>query len=332
MPRILCRFAATALALAFSTLAMALAFSTLAVAQDFPSRPVRVVVPYPPGGPTDVIVRVIANRLPETLGQQVVVENRAGASGMIGADLVAKSPPDGYTLLVNPSIHVILPSLVPKMPFDAIKDFTHITLLVSVPLFLVVNDSLPVKNVRELIAYAKANPGKLNFASASSGSSSQLAGEQFKLFAGVEMQHIPYKGSTPALTDVMGGQVQMMFDSTPSAMPFVKSGKLRALAVTTAKRTQAAPDIPSMAESGLPGFDHSNWYGVWGPPGLSRDVVNKLSVAIAATMQRKDVRDRLVDLGADPVDGVSPAQFEAYAQSELARFAKIVKQAGVKME
>ena len=312
--------------------ALALAVSPLATAQDYPARPVRVVVPYPPGGPTDVIVRVIANRLTESLGQQVVVENRAGASGMIGAELVARAVPDGYTLLVNPSIHVILPSLVPKMPFDAIKDFTHITLLVSVPLFLVVNNALPAKNVRDLIAYAKANPGKLNFASSSSGSSSQLAGEQFKLYAGVQMQHIPYKGSTPALTDVMGGQVQMMFDSTPSAMPFVKSGKLRALAVTTAKRTQAAPDVPSMAESGLPGFDHSNWYGVWGPPGLPREIVNKLSVAIAATMQKKDVRERLVELGADPVDGISPAQFEAYAQSELARFAKIVREAGVKME
>ena len=312
--------------------ALALAVSPLATAQDYPARPVRVVVPYPPGGPTDVIVRVIANRLTESLGQQVVVENRAGASGMIGAELVARAVPDGYTLLVNPSIHVILPSLVPKMPFDAIKDFTHITLLVSVPLFLVVNNALPAKNVRDLIAYAKANPGKLNFASSSSGSSSQLAGEQFKLYAGVQMQHIPYKGSTPALTDVMGGQVQMMFDSTPSAMPFVKSGKLRALAVTTAKRTQAAPDVPSMAESGLPGFDHSNWYGVWGPPGLPREIVNKLSVAIAATMQKKDVRERLVELGADPVDGISPAQFEAYAQSELARFAKIVREAGVRME
>ena len=323
MPQMPCRLAAAALALAFSL---------LAVAQEYPARPVRIVVPYPPGGPTDVIVRVVGNRLSESLGQPVVIENRAGASGMIGADLVAKAQPDGYTLLVNPSIHVILPSLVPKMAYDAIKDFTHLTLLVSVPLFLVVNNDLPVRNVRELVAYAKANPGKLNFASASSGSSSQLAGEQFKLLAGVDMQHIPYKGSTPALTDVMGGQVQMMFDSTPSAMPYVKGGKLRALAVTTAKRTGAAPDIPSMAESGLPGFDHSTWYGVWGPPGLPREVVNKLSAAIASTMQKKDVRDRLVDLGADPVDGVTPAQFEAYAKSELERFAKIVKQAGVKMQ
>ena len=313
-------------------LALSLAACALAAAQDYPSRPVRIIVPYPPGGPTDVIVRVVGNRLSESLGQPVIIENRAGASGMIGAELVAKAAPDGYTLLVNPSIHVILPSLVAKMPFDAIKDFTHITLLVSVPLFLVVNNALPVKNVKDLIAYAKANPGKLNFASSSGGSSSQLAGEQFKLFAGVEMQHIPYKGSTPALTDVMGGQVQMMFDSTPSAMPFVKSGRLRALAVTTAKRTLAAPDIPSMAEAGLPGFDHSNWYGVWGPQGMPREVVAKLSAAIAATMQKKDVRDKLVELGADPVDGVSPAQFEAYAQSELARFAKIVKQAGVKLE
>ena len=299
---------------------------------DYPTKPIRMVVPYPAGGPTDVIVRVAATRLAEQLGQQIVVDNRAGASGMIGAELVARATPDGYTLLVNPSIHVILPSLVAKMPYDAVKDFSHVTILASVPLLMLVSPALPAKTVKDFIAYAKANPAKINFASSSTGSSSHLAGEQFKALVGVDMQHVPYKGSTPALTDVVSGQVQFMFDSTPSSMPFVRSGRLRALAVTTAKRTQSAPDVPTMAEAGLPGFDQSNWYGVWGPRGMPRDIVNKLAAAIRTVMQRQDVRDRLVELGADPVGDVAPAQFERFAAEELVRYAKIVKQAGIKAE
>jgi len=314
------------------TASLLFAAGSTATAADYPTRPVRMVVPYPAGGPTDVIVRVAAARLSEQLGQQIVVDNRAGASGMIGSELVSRATPDGYTLLVNPSIHVILPSLVAKMPYDAVKDFSHVTILASVPLLFLVSPSLPAKTVKEFIAHAKANPGKLNFASSSSGSSSHLAGEQLKSMIGVDMQHVPYKGSTPALTDVVAGQVQFMFDSTPSSMPFVKSGRLRALAVTTAKRTQAAPEVPTMAEAGMPGFEQSNWYGVWGPRGMPRDTVSELAAAIRTVMQRPDVRSRLVELGADPAGDIAPADFERFAAEELARYAKVVKQAGIKAE
>lgn len=303
-----------------------------AAPSDYPNRPVRIVVPYPPGGPTDVIVRVIAQRLGEELGQPMIIENRPGASGMIGSEVVARAAPDGYTLLVEPSIHVIVPNLQAKMPYDAVKDFTHVTLLVHVPLFLVVDPKLPIRNLQDLIAYTKANPGKVSFASSSSGSSSHLAGEQFKLYTSSEIVHIPYKGSAPALTDLMGGQVQMMFDSGPSVMPFVKSGKVRALAVTTARHSRAAPEIPTMEEQGLSGFDHSNWYGLWGPQGMDADKVNRLNAAVAKVLQRADVRDRLVDLGAEPVEGISGATFEAFARSELERFGGIVKRSKVKMD
>jgi tripartite-type tricarboxylate transporter receptor subunit TctC len=301
-------------------------------AADSPARPVRMVVPYPPGGPTDVFARLIATRLAEELKQQIVIDNRTGASGIIGCELVARAAPDGHTLLVNPSIHVIVPHLVSKIPYHPVRDFTHVTLLATVPLFLVVHPALPVKSVKELIAYAKFHPGKLSFASSSNGTPSHLAGEQFKLLAAVAMQHVPYKGSAPALIDLASGQVQLMFDSTPSALPFVKSGRLRALAVTTAKRTQAAPDIPTMAESGLASFDLGNWYGIWGPRGMPPQSVARLNRAIDSVMSRKDVNERLLDLGADRVVGVSGEAFERFVSSELARFESIVKTAGVKME
>lgn len=303
-----------------------------AQAQSPDMTPVRMVVPYPPGGPTDIIARTVTNAFSEDLGRPVVIENRAGASGMIGANTVAKAAPDGNTLLINPSIHVILPSLVPKMSFDAIRDFTHLGVLVSVPLVLAVDPALPVQSVDELVAYIKRNPGKVNFASSSPGSSSQLGGEQFKMMAGVDIQHIPYKGSAPAITDLMGGRVQMMFDSAPSIMPFVKSGKVRGLAVTSAQRTRAAPELRPMAESGFPTFNHSNWYGVWGPPGMAPELADRLIAVFRKTMQRPALRDRLVELGADPVDNLFGAQFEAYAKSELARFAKIVKEANVRID
>lgn len=319
----LCRFLAAAFA-AFS-------FGTV-YAQSTDGTPVKMVVPYPPGGPTDIIARAVTNAFAEDLGRPVVIENRAGASGMIGANAVAKSAPDGNMLLINPSIHVILPSLVAKMPFDAIKDFTHLGVLVSVPLVLAVDPALPIHSVDELVAYIKRNPGKVNFASSSPGSSSQLGGEQFKMMAGVDIQHIPYKGSAPAITDLMGGRVQMMFDSAPSIMPFVKSGRVRGLAVTSAQRTRAAPELRPMAESGFPTFNHSNWYGVWGPPGMAPEVSDRLIAVFRKTMQRQALRDRLVELGADPVDNLFGAQFEAFAKSELARFAKIVKEANVKID
>ena len=300
-------------------------------AQSYPARPVRVMLPYPPGGPTDVLVRLVSAKLSEAMGQSFAVENKAGASGMIGSAEVAKAAPDGYTLLGNASIHVINPSLYPKAAFDAIADFTPITQLASVPLILVVNNDLPVKTVRELIAYGKANPTRLNFASSGNAAAPHLAGESFKISTGVPMQHVPYKGSSPALTDLMGGQVQLMFDSMPSATPFIKSGKLRALAVSTVKRSPAFPEVPTIAESGVPGFDISTWYGLWAPKATPKDLVERLASEVAKILRSPEVRDRYAALGAEPV-GSSPAEFASYCQSELLKWAKIVKESGAKAD
>ena len=237
------------------------AAAAVAAAEPYPQRPIRPVLPYPPGGPTDLLARVVAVRMGDTLGQSVVVDNKPGASGMIGAEAVARAVPDGYTLLANASLHVINPSIYPRMRYDAFRDFVPVTQLAEVPLVLVVNADSPVRTVQDLIALAKEKHGALNFGSAGNASAQQLAGESFKLAAHVSMQHVPYKGSSPALTDLMGGQIQLMFDSMPSAMPFIKSGKLRAVAVTTRKRARALPDVPTVAESGLPGFDISTGTG-----------------------------------------------------------------------
>jgi tripartite-type tricarboxylate transporter receptor subunit TctC len=302
-----------------------------APAQDYPRKPVRMIVPYPPGGPTDILGRIVAQNLSERLGQQVVVENKPGASGMIGADLVAKAPPDGYTLLANASIHVINPSLYKNATYDALKDFAPVSLIAEVPLVLVVAPGLEVKSVKELIALAKSKSGKLNFASSGNAAAPHLAGEAFKIAAGVDMQHVPYKGSGPALTDLMGGQVQLMFDSLPSSISHVKSGKLRAIAVTTAKRSSALPSVPTIAESGVPGFDISTWYGIWAPAGTPTEIVSKLSGEIAKIVKLADVRERLGGLGAEPA-GNSPDEFAAYCRSELAKWAKIVKASGATVD
>jgi tripartite-type tricarboxylate transporter receptor subunit TctC len=297
----------------------------------YPSRAVRMVVPFPPGGPTDVLARIVATKLGERFGQAFAIDNKAGSSGMMGSADVVKAAPDGYTLLGNASIHVINPSLYPKIPFDALTDFTPITQLAHVPLILVVNNDLPVRSVKELIAYAKANPGKLNFASSGNAAAPHLAGESFKLATGIEMQHVPYKGSSPALTDLIGGQVQLMFDSMPSAMPFVKAGKLRPLAVTTAKRSLAVPDLATVAEAGVPGYDISTWYGLWGPKGLSKEVTDKLANEVARILKLPDVKERYAALGAEPV-GNSPEEFAAYCKSELLKWAKVVKDSGAKAD
>ncbi|MEY2810504.1 MAG: hypothetical protein RLZ66_2015 [Pseudomonadota bacterium] len=302
-----------------------------AQAAAYPSRAVRMVVPFPPGGPTDVLARIVATKLGERFGQAFAIDNKAGSSGMMGSADVVKAAPDGYTLLGNASIHVINPSLYPKIPFDALTDFTPITQLAHVPLILVVNNDLPVRSVKELIAYAKANPGKLNFASSGNAAAPHLAGESFKLATGIDMQHVPYKGSSPALTDLIGGQVQLMFDSMPSAMPFVKAGKLRPLAVTTAKRSLAVPDLSTVAEAGVPGYDISTWYGLWGPKGLSKEVTDKLANEVARILKLPDVKERYAALGAEPV-GNSPEEFAAYCKSELLKWAKVVKDSGAKAD
>ena len=305
--------------------------SVAQTASSFPNQPIRMVVPYPPGGPTDITARVVAAEMSKTIGQNIVIDNRPGASGMIGSEMVTKATPDGYTLLANASIHVINPSVYPDMRFDAIKDFTPITQLAQVPLVLVVPANSPIKSVKDLVEYAKANPGKVNFGSAGSASAQHLAGESFKIAAGIQMQHIPYKGSAPALTDLAGGQLQLMFDSMPSATPMINSGKLRAIAVTTTTRAKARPDLPTIAESGFPGFDISTWYAYWAPKGTPADVVEKLAASAAQALKNPEVIAKYEAMGAEPV-GSTPAQFAAYVESEAKKWSDIVKKSGAKLD
>ena len=307
------------------------ATSVAQTASAFPNQPIRMVVPYPPGGPTDITARVVAAEMSKTIGQNIVIDNRPGASGMIGSEMVTKSTPDGYTLLANASIHVINPSVYPDMRFDAIKDFVPITQLAQVPLVLVVPANSPIKSVKDLVEYAKANPGKVNFGSAGSASAQHLAGESFKIAAGIQMQHIPYKGSAPALTDLAGGQLQLMFDSMPSATPMINSGKLRAIAVTTTTRAKARPDLPTIAESGFPGFDISTWYAYWAPKGTPADVVEKLAASAAQALKNPEVIAKYEAMGAEPV-GSTPAQFAAYVKSEAKKWNDIVKKSGAKLD
>ena len=300
-----------------------------AQASTYPSKAIRMVVPYPPGGPTDLTARVVAAEMSKILGQSIIVDNKPGASGMIGAEVVARAEPDGYTFLANASLHVINPHLYPEMRFDALKDFVPITQLAGVPLVLVVPNSLPVYSVKDLVEYGKKNPGKLNFASSGNASAQHLAGESFKVAAGIEMQHIPYKGSSPALADLVGGQVQLMFDSMPSAMPFIKAGKLRAIAVTTLKRAQALPELPTISESGYAGFDIATWYGYWAPKGTLMAIVNQLSQAASQALKLQSVQDQYAGMGAEPV-GSTSAEFAKYNETELVKWQKIVRASGAK--
>jgi len=308
---------------------MAACAGTALAQTPWPAKQIRMVIPYPPGGPTDILGRIVAQQLSVNLGQPVVVENKPGASGMIGAEQVAKSPPDGYTLLVNASIHVINPSLYKKPTYDAIRDFAPVSLIAEVPLVLVAAPSQGLGTVADVIAAAKAKP--INFASSGNAAAPHLAGEAFKIATGVPMQHVPYKGSGPALTDVIGGQTELMFDSMPSSIGHIRAGKLRAIAVTTAKRTSALPDVPTIAEAGFAGFDISTWYGVWAPAGTPRDIVARVSGEIAKIVRTPQVHERLAGLGATPV-GNTPEEFAAYNRSELAKWEKIVKASGATVD
>ena len=303
--------------------------AAFAQASTYPNKAIRMVVPYPPGGPTDLTARVVAAEMSKILGQSIIVDNKPGASGMIGAEVVARAEPDGYTFLANASLHVINPHLYPEMRFDALKDFVPITQLAGVPLVLVVPNSLPVYSVKDLVEYGKKNPGKLNFASSGNASAQHLAGESFKVAAGIEMQHIPYKGSSPALADLVGGQVQLMSDSMPSAMPFIKAGKLRAIAVTTLKRAQALPELPTISESGYAGFDIATWYGYWAPKGTPMAIVNQLSQAASQALKLQSVQDQYAGMGAEPV-GSTSAEFAKYNETELVKWEKIVRASGAK--
>jgi tripartite-type tricarboxylate transporter receptor subunit TctC len=298
----------------------------------YPTHPVRIVVPFPAGGTTDILARAVAQRFSEAFGQPFVVDNRPGAGGNIGAELVAKSAPDGYTLLMGTvGTHAINPSLYTNMPYDHVKDFAPVFLAAGVPNVLEVNPSLPVHSVAELVAYAKANPGKLNFASSGSGTSIHLSGELFRTMTGVTMQHVPYKGSAPALQDLVGGQVQLMFDNLPSSMALIKAGKLRALAVTSAHRSAALPDLPTIAESGYPAFEASSWFGLLAPAGTPAAIVNKLNAEGNQWLASADAKDKLLAQGAIAAGG-SPEDFARHITAETAKWAKVVKASGAKVE
>ena len=301
-------------------------------AQPYPSKPIRLVVPFPPGGSLDVVARAIGQKLGDAWGQPVIVDNRPGAGGNIGADLVAKSAPDGYTILEGAlSTHAVNVSLYARMPYDPVKDFVPITLVAVTPNVLVVNPSLPVNSVAELIAYAKANPGKLSFGSGSNGSAGHLAGELFKTEAGVDMVHIPYKGGAPALQDLLGGQIQLMFDNLANSMQHVRAGKLKALAVTTARRSSLVPDLPTLAETGLPGFDIYTWWGFMAPAGTPRSIVAKWNAEVRRILNTPEMKTFFAQQGAEP-SPTSTEQFAALIQSEIPKYAKIIKDSGAKVD
>jgi tripartite-type tricarboxylate transporter receptor subunit TctC len=302
------------------------------MAQAYPAKPIRFVVPYPAGGPLDTVARLLGAKVGESVGQPVVVDNKPGAGGNIGADIVAKSPADGYTILMGAvATHAINPTLYKSIPYDPVKDFAPITQVASTPNVLVVNPGVPAKDVKEFIAHAKANPGKLSFGSGSIGSAGHLAGELFKATAGVDMVHVPYKGAAPAMQDLVGGQVQLMFDNLASSLGQVKAGKVRALAVTTARRTPLAPELPTIAESGLPGFDISTWFGIFAPAGTPRPALERLHAEFVKALSAPDVREKMTNLGAEPV-GNSPAEFAAYIRSEAEKYGRVIRASGAKVD
>jgi tripartite-type tricarboxylate transporter receptor subunit TctC len=310
----------------------ALALPAAAAAQGYPAKPIRFIAPFAAGGALDTLTRTIATRMQENWGQPVVVENRTGAGGNIGADLVAKAAPDGYTLVMGTiATHAINVSLFEKMPYDAVKDFAPVTLAASINNSLSLNPAVPAKNVAELIIYAKANPGKLTFGSAGSGTSQHLAGELFKTMAGVDMQHVPYKGGALAMVDLLGGQISMTFGDIPTALPHIRSGKLRSIAVTGAKRSPLLPDVPTVAEQGLAGFDVTAWFGVFTTAGTPRAVVDRLNAEIVRILDLPDVRDKLNAIGMEPVTN-TPDQFAAFVQREIAKWAPVVKASGAKAQ
>ncbi|HEY4374981.1 MAG TPA: tripartite tricarboxylate transporter substrate binding protein [Burkholderiales bacterium] len=318
------------------TLCAVLAFSLcaaapLAQAQAWPNHAVRLVVSYPAGGGADVVGRLLAPKLSEYLGQQFVVDNRGGASGMIGADFVAKSPADGYTVLLDASAHGVNPSLQPKLPYDTMKDLAAVSLLVRVPNVVVVTPSLPVNSIADLIKLAKSEPGKLSFASSGTGSAQHLAAELFKAQAHVNMVHVPYRGGSPAMVDVMSGQVPVMFTNMASALPHVKAGKLKAIATTGSHRPSALPDLPTVAETGLKGYEVYEWNGLFVPGGTPRDIIDSLQKAVVKALAQPDVREHLQGLGAEVV-GSTPAELDRYRSNEIAKWAVIIKNAGIKVE
>jgi tripartite-type tricarboxylate transporter receptor subunit TctC len=312
---------------------LVLALSSMPLmAQQYPAKPIRIVVGFAPGGGTDIVSRIIGQKMSESWGQPVLVDNRAGATGTIGADLVAKAAPDGYTLLMgHVNSHGIASNLFKKLPYDAERDFSMVAYVGYVPNVFVIHPSIPAQNVKELIALAKAKPGTLNYASSGVGSTQHLAGELFSLLAGVNIVHVPYKGSGPAVIDLIAGHVSMNFDTMPPVLPHVKSGRLRALALTTPKRSPQMPNVPTMIEVGLKGFDMTNWYGVMAPAKTSRDTVTKLNAEINRIVMLPDAKSKLEEAGTQ-LDPMSPEQFATFLHGEIAKYAKLVKAAKVTLD
>ena len=312
-------------------LALALAFAGGASAQQFPTKPVRMIVPFAPGGATDYMARAIAQKMSESIGQPVVVENKPGANAILGTDLVAKAAPDGHTLFLCAFGHATNPYLVAKLPYDTLKDLAPVTLLVTGPLMLIANPSLPANNVKELIAYLKANPDKLNYASGGIGSSQHFAAELMLNMTGTKMTHVAYKGTAPAYVDLLSGATSLMFDNLVTALPQVKAGKLKALAVTPAQRASQAPEVPTMAEAGLAGYETGIWHGFLTTGGTPKATVERLNKEIVRAVNLPDVKDAFIARGLLPV-GNSPGEFDAFIRNEMAKWSKIIKEAGIKAE
>jgi tripartite-type tricarboxylate transporter receptor subunit TctC len=319
------------IALAAAASALLMSVNATVQAQDYPTRPVRFVVPYVPGGGVDFVGRTLAQKLSESWAHSVIVDNRPGGGTNIGSELVARSAPDGHTLLIGGVPNTANAALYKKLPYDVVKDFAPVILLDTAPNVLAVHPSVPAKSVRELIALAKARRGALTYASAGIGSSNHLSGELFRTMAGVDIVHVPYKGGGAAVTDLLGGQVSMYFGTTPSTMPHVRTGKLRALGVTTAKRTPAAPDVPTIAESGLPGYEQSAWHGLLAPAGTPEAIITKLHAEVVRALRSPDVAERFAVQGIDVI-GSSPAEFAAFIKQDLAKYEKLVKTAGIRVD
>jgi tripartite-type tricarboxylate transporter receptor subunit TctC len=319
------------LSLGLACLLSQFVLAAAAHAQGTSDKVIRLIVPWPPGGNADVVGRTIADKLGENLGQRFVVENRAGAGGNIGMELASKAPADGATLALVISANAVNVSLYPKLGFDLVRDFAPIGPIAALPLILVVHPSVPANSLKELIDLARAQPGRLNYASGGNGTVGHLAAEMFKSMARVQITHIPYKGATPAVTDLIGGQVQVFFDGTPSALPHVKAGRLRVLAITTAKRSPALPEVPTVAEAGLPGFEVTGWFGLMAPAGTDAAQVARLNAELNRAIASAEVRARFASLGLEPMSS-TPQQFGALVQAEIAKWGKVVKEAGVRLD
>ena len=304
---------------------------SLALAQSYPTKPIRLVVPYPPGGGTDIIGRVVAQKLTDAFGQQVVVDNRGGAGGVIGTEIVARSLADGYTLLMAPTSHVINPSIYSRLPYDTAKDFAPITLAASATIVLATHPSLPVKSVKELIAHAKSKPGELNFGSAGNGTVFHLAGELFKRQAGIDMVHVPFKGGGPTIAALAGGQISAAFETMLALSPHIKAGRVRGLAITSTQRSSVMPELPTTVELGLPDIVADNWYGFYAPAGTPRPVIAKVNSEIVKSLKLPEVKERFQGLGTEVI-GTTPEQLDVYVRKEMAKWSKTAREAGARVE